>query len=186
MGSGAAWRGRIPDPAGWDRLEGLGKACQSQSPDGIFLSSVETGEGKGQSVAGGTGGRQGVLLTRLSASGFGATNHPAGFCSFGSSFPGPGQPQGTELGWTNTCVPGIAFPTTSFQGEAEKSDFLPSFSVGQLPSFPGAASLRLHRLSPASGPKARPTSSLPHPGAWAGWGFFTFPGGRTFPTAQSR
>lgn len=101
-----------------------------------FCSPWKQARGKGQSVSGATEGQRDVLLTPLSASGFGIVNHPTWFSSFSSSFPGTGQPQGcrapsagTELGWTNTCVSRIIFPTRD-EKETKKSDFLPSFSVG--------------------------------------------------------
>lgn len=99
------------DGTGWRGLEKRAKAKVQME---FFCPLWKQARGRVRAWLGGTGGRQGVLLTRLSASGFGATDHPAWFCSFSSSFPGPGQPQGTELSWTDTCVPGIAFPTTSF------------------------------------------------------------------------
>lgn len=135
-------------------------------------------------MAGDTGGRWGVLLTRLSASGFGIVNHPTLVFLFQFLLPrhraASGLPPSLRGHWAQLDKhPRVQDHFSNYfflrRRGKKKSDFLPSFSVGQLPSFPGAASLRPHRLSPASGQKARPPSSLPHPGAWAASGFFTFP-----------
>lgn len=157
-----------------------------------FCPPWKQARGKGQSVAEDTGGQWGELLTRLSASGFGIANRLTWFSSFGSSFPGTGQPQdcpapsaGTELSWINICVSRIIFPTISFKGDGKKSYFLPSFSVGQLPSFPGAVS------PPAQAQPGLGTEGKIHllPSAPRGWGWvgiFHFPEGRIFLKVQSQ
>lgn len=178
----------IPAPPGWDSWKRLGKACQSQSPDGIFVLPGNRAEGKGQSVAGDTGGQWCVLLTWPSASGFGIRNHPPWLPSFSSSFPGTGTaalpPRAlSSAGQTPEC-PGSFLQLFIFEEAGKKSDFLPSFSVGPLPSFPGAASLRLHRLNLGTEGKTHLLPSAP----WGlGWlGILLFPEGRIFLTAQSQ
>lgn len=123
----------IPAPPGWDSWKRLGKACQSQSPDGIFVLPGNRAEGKGQSVAGDTGGQWCVLLTWPSASGFGIRNHPPWLPSFSSSFPGTGTaalpPRAlSSAGQTPEC-PGSFLQLFIFE-EAGKKKRFPSFFLG--------------------------------------------------------
>lgn len=163
--------------------KGLGKACQSQSPDGIFVLPGNR-QGKGSECGWVHGRSVGCAANPALCQRLWYRNSSDSVFLFQFLLPrhraAPGVPRslrGHAAQLDKHLRVQDHFSNYFFlrRRRGEKSDFLPSFSVGQLPSLPGAASLRLHRLSPASGQKARPTSSLLHPGAWAGSGFFTFP-----------
>lgn len=97
--------------------------------------------------------------------------------SFSSSFPGTGTaalpPRALSSAGQTPARPGSFLQPFIFKEAGKKAI---SFLLSRLGHFRPSLEQPLSACTgSASGQKARPTSSLPHPGAWAGSGFFSFP-----------
>lgn len=159
-----------------------------------FLTSLETGEGRGQSVAGDTGGRWGVLLTRLSASGFGIVNHPTLVFLFQFLLPrhraASGLPPSLRGHWAQLDKhPRVQdhFSNYFFLRRRGKKKRFPSFFLGWSTSvLPWSSLSPPAQAQPGLGTEGKTPLLPPAPWGLGCLGIFHFPQGRIFLSVQSQ